>query len=142
MMPIHLCTARNIGQMWHRVPTDPLGDYYHVGKAFEKWPAPHSMHPDDNTCTGCHRIGNQYSCKEDPDKDFIRSAAGRKHILGGNDVANSYPGSHWMPVDNFHSQAFWNIANKVSVDELLACCGDPDNKLGFCDIQRISLEPE
>ncbi|HEY7774168.1 MAG TPA: hypothetical protein VIC26_13370 [Marinagarivorans sp.] len=112
-----------IGQVWHKVPTDPWGFYNNrIGSAFNDWPIPKSITTRDNTCNGCHRIGNLGSCK----LGIIASAAGRIPIAGANALGNSYPLNHWMPADNFHSEAFWSEIYDQSVDELLACCSDPD----------------
>jgi hypothetical protein len=120
-----------LGQVWHKVPTDPLGKYSHVGLAFKNWHSS-AINTPNNTCTGCHRIGNQASCTD----NIIASAAGAVHIAGGNALANSYPLSHWMPADNVESRAFWQTVHGQSVKDLLTCCGDPTNKI--CTITPIT----
>jgi hypothetical protein len=120
-----------LGQVWHKVPTDPLGKYSHVGAAFKGWHSSAISTPN-NTCTGCHRIGNQSSCTD----SIIASAAGLAPILGGNTLANSYPLNHWMPADNAESPAFWKIVHEQSVQALLSCCTDPKAK--GCTITPIT----
>ena len=121
-----------IGQVWHKVPTDPWGFYNnHVGSAFNAWPKPKAISTRDNTCNGCHRIGNLNSC----DLGIIASAAGRMPIKGANARGNSFPLNHWMPVDNFHSEVFWNTVYSDSVDALLSCCGDPNQ--AKCELTPI-----
>ena len=120
-----------IGQKWDKVPTDPLGKYHHLGPDFAKWQSS-SISTRDNTCVGCHRIGNQESCKS-----FIRWASGMgTPPPGGNAVANSYPLSHWMPVSNNQSREFWGNVHQGSVNELLTCCADPKNPI--CTITPIT----
>lgn len=121
-----------IGQVWDKVPTDPWGYYNnHIGPNFSRWPKSSTITTPNNTCTGCHRIGNLDSCT----KNIISSAAGREPILGGNQNAQSYPLNHWMPINNFHSQAFWDNNYQDSVDKLLACCEDPSQS--FCTLTEI-----
>jgi cytochrome c551/c552 len=118
-----------IGQVWHKVPTDPLGKYSNIGKDFAAW---HSsgISTRDNTCVGCHRIGNQASCSQ-----FIPMATGQIPPKGGNALAKSYPLSHWMPVNNDQTQAFWNKANLESLQKIMTCCDDPKNPI--CTIKPI-----
>lgn len=126
-----------IGQVWNEVPVDPFGYYNnHIGDAFSAWPVPKSITTANNTCNGCHRIGDIGSCG---DSGTIASSAGRVKVPGGNDAANSYPLSHWMPADNFHSEAFWDTAYKQSVDALLDCCKTPDNPK--CGLTPITGKP-
>lgn len=119
-----------IGQTWQKVPSDPLGKYHHLGPDFAAWHSS-SISTRDNTCTGCHRIGNQESCR-----NFIEFAAGLKQPPGGNTLANSYPLSHWMPVNNTQSREFWSIAHANSVSQLLTCCKDPKNPI--CTITPLT----
>lgn len=119
-----------LGQKWASVPVDPLGKYHHVGPDFSKWHSS-SISTRDNSCVGCHRIGNQESCHS-----FIYYAAGMAVPPGGNQLANSYPLNHWMPVENNQSQAFWEHTHKDSVQQLLTCCSDPKNPI--CTITPIT----
>jgi len=123
-----------LGQKWAQVPQDPLGKYFHLGKDFtgKGWQSA-ALSTRDNTCVGCHRIGNQESCKT-----FIEYASGRKVPAGGNDWANSYPLNHWMPVQNAQSQAFWQQVHGDSVDQLLECCRHPQ-KPG-CSLMPITAK--
>jgi hypothetical protein len=122
-----------LGQKWEYVPTDPLGHYINLGEDFAKW---HSsgISTRDNTCVGCHRIGNQASCST-----YIPMAAGMMDATGGNNLAKSYPLNHWMPVNNDNSQAFWNVTHEKSIRDLLTCCADPKNPI--CTITPI-ITPE
>ena len=62
-------------------------------------------------------------------------AAGRIPAKDGNALANSYPLSHWMPVNNDQSKEFWEQANLESLNQLLTCCADPKNPI--CTIKPI-----
>ena len=117
-----------IAQVWDKVPTDPWGRYSNIGPAFESHHFTAISTPG-NTCVGCHRIGSDQSCQL-----FIGFSAGKAalsspHVLprGNNELANSYPLSHWMPMptDSNMSEEQWNAANMKSVDALLSCCKNP-----------------
>lgn len=118
-----------LGQVWHKVPTDPLGKYSNLGKDFAWWHS-NSISTRDNTCVGCHRIGDQASCSQ-----FVPMAAGKISPAGGNALAKSYPLSHWMPINNAQSQPFWDQANLESLHQLLTCCDDPKNPI--CTVKPI-----
>ena len=118
-----------IGQKWASVPTDPLGKYRNLGSNFSKWHSS-SISTRDNTCVGCHRIGNQESCKS-----FIFYASGMAQPPGGNELANSYPLNHWMPAQNNQSKEFWEHVHQGSVKDLLTCCSDPKNPI--CTIKPL-----
>ena len=122
-----------LGQVWQHVPTDPLGHYINLGKDFAKWHS-NSISTRDNTCIGCHRIGDQASCSI-----YIQMAAGITTAPGADDLAKSYPLSHWMPVNNDNSLAFWNVAHIKSINDLMTCCKDPKNAI--CTIAPI-MTPE
>ncbi len=126
-----------IGQKWQKVPTDALGKYHHLGPDFAKWQSS-SISTRDNTCTGCHRIGDKASCKglTADYKGFILYAAGMATPPGGNKTANSYPFSHWMPVSNNQSLEFWQNVHLKSIGELLTCCNDPKNPI--CTITPLT----
>lgn len=118
-----------IGQKWPKVPTDPLGKYSNLGRDFSKWQSS-SISTRDNTCVGCHRIGNQESCRS-----TIFYSTGLAVPPGGNNLANSYPLNHWMPADNNQGKEFWERVHKESVKDLLTCCADPKNPI--CTITPI-----
>ncbi|OXI15769.1 hypothetical protein [Burkholderia sp. AU15512] len=106
-----------IGQVWNRVPTDPWGKYVNLGADFASWTS-HAISTPGNTCIGCHRIGDQNSCKI-----YVPLAAGLlPPPKGSNPLASRYPLTHWMPIDNNRSRDEWNAANVKSVSDLLACC--------------------
>lgn len=110
-----------IAQVWHQVPTDPFGWYKNIGEDFKGWEKPKSITTRGNTCTGCHRIGTQFTCSQG-----ILEAAGEIPPKNGNAWANSYPNSHWMPPGNFHNLDAWNVIYKDSIKQLSTCCTDPD----------------
>ena len=118
-----------IGQVWNRVPTDPWGKYVNLGADFASWTS-HAISTPGNTCIGCHRIGDQNSCKI-----YVPLAAGLlPPPKGSNPLASSYPLTHWMPIDNNRSRDEWNAANVKSVSDLLECCsarGKNDPKCSF-----------
>jgi hypothetical protein len=120
-----------IGQVWQKVPTDPLGKYSHVGAAFKSWQSS-AINTPNSTCNGCHRIGNQASCSA----HIIASAAGLVKIDGGNAAANGYPLNHWMPADNNESSAAWRKIHHQTITDLLACCQNPGGKA--CSLTPIT----
>lgn len=110
-----------IAQVWHQVPTNPFGWYKHIGEDFQWWEQPKSLTTRGNTCTGCHRIGAQFTCEQG-----MYEAAGAIPPKNGNDWANSYPNSHWMPPGNFHNEDAWNVIYQSAIQQLGTCCEDPD----------------
>lgn len=125
-----------IGQVWHRVPVNPFGWYANdIGTAFQDWEKPSALSTTNNTCVGCHRIGNQYTCETG-----IYESAGQIPPVGGSDAALSYPLSHWMPADNFHSQSEWESVYAESVAKLGECCKDP--YLAQCKVTPITGLPK
>jgi hypothetical protein len=120
-----------LGQVWQKVPTNPLGKYSHVGEAFKGWHSS-AINTPNSTCTGCHRIGNRASCTD----NIIASAAGMRPIVGGNLEANSYPLNHWMPASNTESKNFWGITHSKTVADILDCCKNP--KASHCSITPIT----
>ncbi|UEP38803.1 hypothetical protein LL998_31040 [Burkholderia ambifaria] len=118
-----------IGQVWNKVPTDPWGKYVNLGADFASWTS-HAISTPGNTCIGCHRIGDQNSCKI-----YVPLAAGMlPPPKGSNARASRYPLTHWMPIDNNKSLYEWNAANAKSVSDLLECCsarGKNDPKCSF-----------
>jgi hypothetical protein len=122
-----------LGQVWHKVPTDPLGKYSNIGKDFATWHS-NSISTRDNTCVGCHRIGDRASCSQ-----FIPMATGQIAPKDGNALSKSYPLSHWMPINNDQAKAFWNKANLESLQKIMTCCDDPKNPI--CTVKPI-VTPE
>jgi hypothetical protein len=124
-----------IGQVWEHVPVDPFGWYANdIGEAFRAWEKPNSITTQSNTCIGCHRIGDQFTCSTG-----IHQSAGQIPTDGATALGLSYPLSHWMPVNNFHSKAFWDTVYAPSVAALAACCRNPD--LPSCVITPITGRP-
>ncbi|MGF6970996.1 hypothetical protein OKW43_008091 [Paraburkholderia sp. WC7.3g] len=127
-----------IAQVWHLVPTDPWGKYSNIGPAFEGYHLD-AINTAGNTCTGCHRIGSRKSCDV-----FLGFATGNVLLPdhnpppGNNQLANTYPLSHWMPADNNMSEAQWNEANIKSVKALLSCCNDKLHKDPNCMFTPIT----
>jgi hypothetical protein len=108
-----------MGQVWHKVPTDPFGRYENIGAAFTRSGPMESVDPPDNTCTGCHRIGTTSSCKI----DFLtKIGAIPPHISA--DGANG-PAQYWMPLIHGLSQEAWQKLNSSSIAALQRCCADP-----------------
>ncbi|SDE17342.1 hypothetical protein SAMN05421548_13544 [Paraburkholderia lycopersici] len=120
-----------IGQVWDKIPTDPLGRYSNIGAAFSAY-RPTTITTPGNACIGCHRIGSDQSCRV-----YIGLSAGRLSAPGNDAHANRYPLSHWMPTDNTMSEAQWNEANVRSVDALLACCKDKTHRSPNCTFTPV-----
>ena len=57
-----------------------------------------------------------------------------------NALVNSYPLSHWMPVNNDQSKEFWEQANLESLNQLSTCCAGPKNPI--CKIKPIVTPPK
>jgi len=125
-----------VGQVWHEVPTNPFGPYYHVNTGelgFDTWPTTQIL-PRDSTCTGCHRIGVQETCGQLADW-----ATGQVAPPGANALAEAYPLSHSMPPDHGQALATWNVINQASVAAINACCLDPTQPLcNATSIQRYT----
>jgi hypothetical protein len=103
-----------------RIPSDPLGKYANdVGRPFQAWPKPLSLSTRGNTCTGCHRIGSEYTCQTG-----MFQSIGAAHAADLDEWGRRYPHSHWMPIDNQWSQAQWEVIYEQSVKALAACCKD------------------
>ncbi len=126
-----------IGQVWSNVPVDPIGWYNnHIGTAFKQWEIPFAMTTKNNTCTGCHRIGNLNTCTD----NLLASVAGKLPVPGGNAAAHSYPLSHWMPVNNFHSQLFWDESYNQSISKLISCCQNQTQPM--CELTKLIGKPK
>jgi hypothetical protein len=109
-----------VGQVWDHVPTDPIGFYANdVGPFGENinWTA---LTTDGNTCTGCHRIGSEFSCGQG-----LLEATGKRISKYADVAAHTFPLSHWMPPGEGHSFAQWSVIYQQSADDLNACCNDP-----------------
>jgi aerobic-type carbon monoxide dehydrogenase small subunit (CoxS/CutS family) len=104
-----------------RMPADPLGRYANdIGRPFQTWPRPVSLKTRGNTCTGCHRIGSEYTCQTG-----MYQSIGAVPIVGLDDWGKRYAQSHWMPIDNPWTQAQWEVIYRASVEELGECCKNP-----------------
>lgn len=104
-----------------RVPSDPLGKYANdIGRPFQAWPKPLALSTRGNTCTGCHRIGSQHTCATG-----MYQSTGQAHIVNLDAWGESYPRSHWMPVENQWTEAQWKVIYEQSVKELGECCKNP-----------------
>ncbi len=104
-----------IGQLWNRLPTNPLGYYRHLGQDFAHWPT-ESLSTANNACVGCHRIGVAFTSGLG-----TKQAVGMVQIDNADARAQRYPQSHWMPPGNFHSARQWQTIYRQSVEELIAC---------------------
>ena len=126
-----------IGQVWEKMPADPFGKYENIGRDFASWPRTFGIKTLGNTCTGCHRIGNQESCRW-----YVPFATSCLAPPGAGDAARRYPLDHWMPIDtdsiNPHT---WDAANVKSVHDLLECCLDRKHKNPKCIYSSITNGP-
>jgi len=114
-----------------RIPSDPLGRYKNdIGRPFQDWPKPLSLSTRGNTCTGCHRIGSEYTCQTG-----MYQSIGATQIVDLDEWGQRYPQSHWMPIDNLWSLAQWQVIYTQSVQALGECCKNP--KTPGCIAQPI-----
>ena len=107
------------------MPVDPFGPYFHLDPGqvgFEKWPTT-ALAPRDNTCLGCHRIGIGETCG-----NVTRWMTGRAVPAGADVWARTWPGSHGMPPNPDMTLRAWDGLHAASVDQVLSCCKDPDQK--------------
>lgn len=110
-----------IGQVWGQIATDPLGPYFHIAPemGFATWPSL-ALHPRDNTCLGCHRIGIQETCG--PLLDIATGAA----LPDGADAhASTFPGNTSMPPMHSFTQTAWATIYQNAATTLNSCCNDP-----------------
>jgi hypothetical protein len=95
--------------------------YHVVGTAFEDWQLTH-IRPEGNACTTCHRVSPGEACR-----DFVRySTGGTPDFMPVAASARVWPTSVWMPPDTSADESDWEQAWRPHVDQLLACCSDPD----------------
>ena len=111
-----------IAQVIEQVPANPLGKYYFDIGPFSQWHKLESVSTRGNTCTGCHRIGNTFTCSAGLDQ--ATGAHGSQP--NADKLALSYPASHWMPPDNMWTKAQWDVTYKKAVQDLKDCCGSAD----------------
>lgn len=107
-----------------QMPRDPLGLYANdIGEDFKKWPKPVALSTRGNTCTGCHRIGSQHTCKTAMYETVgIYSEDLGKYL---DSWARVYPNSHWMPPGLSMSKEQWEATYRGSIDALARCCENP-----------------
>ena len=117
-----------IAQVIDQVPADPLGKYsYDIGSfPFGQWPELKSVTTRGNTCTGCHRIGNTFTCGMG-----LKEATGQHVSKFADTWAIQYPQTHWMPPGNIWTKAQWDVTYQHSVEQLQNCCGN-DNDPPYC----------
>ena len=114
-----------------RLPSDPLGKYSNdIGRPFQSWPRPLSLSTRGNTCTGCHRIGAEHTCRTG-----MFQAIGAAHLANLDEWGQRYPQSHWMPIDNQWTQAQWEVIYTESVRALEECC--KNHKAPGCIVQPV-----
>lgn len=109
-------------------PTEPLvpwtdgatTPYHVVGTAFAGWELEHFALPQ-NACLACHRVAPGQGCR-----GFVNYAVGASSTMPLTDSARQYPVSHWMPPEVEGTVDQWEATWRPHVDELLACCQDPD----------------
>lgn len=108
-----------IAQVIEHVPADPLGKYYFDIGPFSQWNKLESISTRGNTCTGCHRIGQTFTCAGGLDQ--ATGVHGSQPNADG--WALTYPASHWMPPDNLWTKEQWHVTYQQSVQDLKDCCG-------------------
>ncbi len=115
-----------------QLPGDPFGKYQPraIGQAFKVWPQPFAITTRGNTCTTCHRMGNMNSCNL---ATLQATASPGGTQPGANDWSKLFPQSHWMSPGNLHSRAQWDQAFAKSLQEIIACCKNPNG--AACQIQ-------
>ena len=123
-----------VGQVWDHVPTDPIGFYANDVGPFSKGVNWTALNTAGNTCTGCHRIGSEFSCGQG-----LLEATGRSISKYADAKAQKFPLSHWMPPGEGHSFAQWQVIYQKSADDLYACCQDPS--LAQCIKTPITANP-
>ena len=104
-----------------QLPANPLGLYSNDVGPMSAWKPLVSLQPRGNTCIGCHRIGQTHTCGEG-----TQQAVGAIVNPGSDTWAQTYPHSHWMPVDNNRTMLEWKQLYPDSIAQLAACCDDPD----------------
>lgn len=111
-----------VGQVWHEVPVVPFGPYFHVGPefGFDKWPT-ETFALRDNTCLGCHRIGQQETCGS-----LTRLMTGKQPVDGADALAKQFPLSHAMPPNFGQGEAVWRYIYGDAVTQVESCCTKPD----------------
>lgn len=107
-----------IAQVIDHVPADPLGKYFFDIGPFKQWNPLVSVSTRGNTCTGCHRIGNTFTCGHG-----LEQVTGTGYVENADHWASTYPGSHWMPPDNMWSERQWRVTYDKAVNDLKNCCG-------------------
>ncbi len=110
-----------VAQVTSQLPANPFGKYNNSIGPFKAWPKPMSITTRGNTCIGCHRIGVEYTCREG-----ILQSSGVLSSTGEDELAESYPYSHWMPPHNFWTKRQWDVIYQESVELLRRCCEDHD----------------
>lgn len=110
-----------IAQVINHVPANPLGKYNNAIGPFRAWKPLRSLSTRGNTCTGCHRIGTQFTSKEG-----LLEATGATKAPQGDKWALTYPGSHWMPAHNFLTKEQWDTVYSQSAEDLLNWHRNPD----------------
>ncbi len=126
-----------IGQVWDKIATDPLGLYFHIAPemGFDAWPTL-ALHPRDNACLGCHRIGIQETCGT-----LLKHATGQRAVIGADAQARRFPGNTFMPPLHSPSRLAWESLYQGAVQTLQSCCLDPAQAM--CNLTPIPrLWPE
>ncbi|GFE64113.1 hypothetical protein [Litoreibacter roseus] len=120
-----------MGQVWHEIPANPLGPYFHVGSefGFGEWPT-ETMEPRDNTCLGCHRIGVARTCGELTDW-----MTGLETPEGADIAAREFPMSHAMPPLHGLTRPAWQTFHGSSLAEIKFCCDHPDHEM--CNVTPL-----
>jgi hypothetical protein len=109
-----------VGQVWREVPVTPFGPYFHVGPEFGAWPTK-TFALRDNTCLGCHRIGQGETCGS-----LARRMTGKEHPQGADPFARRFAMSHAMPPGFGQGEAVWDIIYREAMAQIESCCAKPD----------------
>ena len=105
-----------MGQVWDKMPVNPLGLYDNIGEDFKIWEENVSLSTAGNTCVGCHRLGVQFTSE-----NGLKQSVGLLKMDNTDEWAETYPQTHWNPVGNFHSLAQWDVIYKKDAHAMLKC---------------------
>ena len=98
------------------------------------WQSPRTLNTPGNTCTGCHRIGDQHTCKAGMYDTFQSS---RTHHLSAQGAA--YPANHWMPPGNKWTAMQWQEVYQGAIQALALCCESPT--ADGCEVTDLATLP-
>ena len=82
--------------------------------------------PTGNSCTNCHRIGNQ--------------VCDRNNTGGGQVSVKEVADKHWMQPGFSGTNLDWFISYAISLNQIFDCCDDPNN--ASCNTHEAKAEPD